>query len=198
MARDIVVAVIVLAVSCSLAAVANVVRPDEKKRMDWLRQPLNIGTPTPAPKTPESEPANKADNAVADDQAAMQDAAPAANHDADPNVVRIDEVLAYLTDGGAYFIDARAEHEFEEGHLRGAYNLPSNAVYANIDPVVNMIPMVEPVIVYCGGGDCEASHVVANVLRNDFGYTNVRIYTNGWAEVESSGRFDDLIETGAR
>lgn len=106
-----------------------------------------------------------------------------------------DEVLEHLRNQTAIFIDAREDHDYADGHLCDAIHLPSSAVYDNIERVSTMVPLEWKLIVYCGGGDCKASHDVARVL-GEFDFEDVEIYENGWEEVESSGRFDAFIIVG--
>ncbi len=114
-----------------------------------------------------------------------------------PGTVRMECVLQFLESGGAFIVDARESREVVDGRLRGAIHLPSSAIYANIENVMASGAQVDDVIiVYCGGGDCEASHNVADALRDDFHYQRVYIYEKGWEEIESSGRFGAYIESG--
>lgn len=114
----------------------------------------------------------------------------------EPNSLKLtpEQVLDHLTRSTARFVDAREAGEYKGGHLAGALNLPSSAAYRNIDDLASMIPTDEKVIVYCGGTECEASHVVAGVLE-EYEFSDVEIYTGGWEEIESSGMFDDWIST---
>jgi len=177
MLRQVSTALLILAASSAAAAVANATW----HKMDWLRRPV---APMPTATTP------KTGSRETDDP-------PPASAAAKPGTVAIDEVLADLASGKAFFIDAREENDYREGHIRGAILLPSSAVYERMDDVFGSgVQIGDKVIVYCGGGDCEASHNVADALRRDFGFTHVLVYTNGWAEIESSGRFDEFITTG--
>jgi 3-mercaptopyruvate sulfurtransferase SseA len=108
-----------------------------------------------------------------------------------------DEVIAHLKDGTARFIDARETKEFAAGHLRGAINLPSSAIYDHIEAVYHQVQPNDKVIVYCGGGDCEASHNVADALRRDFQYKDVTIYVTGWEGVEKVEGFKPFVVIGA-
>lgn len=109
--------------------------------------------------------------------------------------VTTDDVLEALRTHGATLIDAREPHEFKEGHLRGAVNLPSSSVYANIQLVLNVFTDTNSrLIVYCDGTNNEASRLVAAALRNDFGYSNVSVYSGGWQEVmRTRDRFSELL-----
>jgi len=181
MHRHLLTAVLILFVSTAAAVVANLTW----HKMDWLRRPIALPTPTTvAQKDPPPSSAGG-------------DPIPDPPPETAPGIVAIDEVLADLADGSAHFIDAREDHDYQEGHIRGAISLPSSAIYERIDDVYGAgVSAEDKVIVYCGGGDCEASHNVADELRRNFGFTNVLVYQNGWAEVESSGRFGDLISVG--
>lgn len=180
MIRDISIAGIILLLSTGAAATSNAVR---KLTLPWVREPL------PAAPAAEPTPATAVEGASASSALAASDAAK-------PGTIKIDAVLEHLTAGTAKFVDAREEREFVEGHLLGAINLPSSAIYKNIERVLGAAAPVDKIIVYCGGGDCEASHHVADALRRDFGFSDVVIYENGWAEVMSSGRFNEHFATG--
>jgi rhodanese-related sulfurtransferase len=188
MIRDLGRALVILCVSSVAAVGANLLR---EKPLDWIRKPLPA--PKPAAEAVLPAPAPAVDAAVP--------AAPAAGSTAAPPVAAaggldIDALLAHLGGGTAYFVDARERDEYVAGHLRGAFHLPASAIYQNIESVRGMIPPGAKVIVYCGGGDCEASHHVHEALVRDFGFTDVTIYDKGWAAVEASGRFKEFIQTG--
>ena len=181
MLRDLGMCVIIVAVRGGVGVVVNQSR---ERPIDWVRRE------SPKPVTPSTTPA---DTNASDDSTAAVTAHSAPSQDS----VTIDQVLEALSTNTAYFIDARELHDHQEGHLRGSIHLPSSAIYANIEAVLTVVPdTTARVIVYCGGGNCEASHNVANALRNDFGYSNVFIYTKGWEEViTASDRFVGLVES---
>lgn len=178
--RHIVGALAILIMSCGIGTIANATW----FKIAWLRKEL----PPAAPMPPPSETVKNSDQAAS--------ASEAASDQEKPGVVKLDAVLKYLTEGGAVFVDAREDKDFEEGHFRGAIHLPSSAIFQKADNVRNIVGIGDRVIVYCGGGDCEASHNVADALRRDFGYMDVVIYEKGWEEVMKSGKFAGYIETG--
>lgn len=186
MVRDFSICVILVAISAGLAGATNVLRPDKERRLDWIRR----GVPVENETTPS---ASSGDGVQANGATST---APANADHGGAGGVTVDEVLAALSGGTAYFVDAREKAEYEEGHLRGAVNMPSSAIYENADSVTAIIPPDARVIVYCGGGQCEASHNVSDALRRDFAYQNVVIYTKGWEEVLTSGKFGELISRG--
>lgn len=188
MLRDLGMCVIIAAVSCGVGVVVNQSR---ERPIDWVRRD--------AAATAATNPAKGADaqTAPTSGPAGAESGESAGHSAAAEGTVVIDDVLEALTSNSAFFIDARELHDFQEGHLRGAIHLPSSAIYASIEAVLSVVPDTSArVIVYCGGGNCEASHNVAGALRGDFGYTNVLIYTKGWEEVISaSDRFAGMVES---
>jgi len=81
----------------------------------------------------------------------------------------------------AVFIDARPESQFEEGHIPGAINVYGEAFDPHVPQIVQ-IPRDRQIIVYCGGGDCELSHDVADRIRALGIHKKVSVYTGGTAE----------------
>ena len=114
----------------------------------------------------------------------------------DPNIAVLADVMKYFGNPDVYFVDARKPEQYAAGHIKGSINLPSTALFENIERVVSYVPQPNLVIVYCDGGNCEASHTVADALRNQFGYTNVKVYVKGWEELITSPKFAELTETG--
>jgi rhodanese-related sulfurtransferase len=95
----------------------------------------------------------------------------------------VDTPLAYshwLT-RDALFVDARSAQEFAAGHIPGAINIPPDQVRGGRNPeaLARFAHMREKqVIVYCGGGACDASKEVAQEL---FGrsFLYMAVYTSG-------------------
>jgi len=107
--------------------------------------------------------------------------------------VSLDEVREHMTNADAAFVDARRPDQYAEGHLAGAYNVPSDDKETYMAAVYENVPQDQRVIIYCDGGECEASHSVFDHLR-DSGFTNLKIFPPGW---EVLGTTDLPIETGA-
>jgi rhodanese-related sulfurtransferase len=179
MLRDLKLAVVILLASSVVAVATNAART--RGHVPWVASEPPKTTP-PGPEKVGSEGDAKP---------------PQPEEPFDPaRHVNIDQVFEHVAAGTARFVDARKPEEFALGHIRGAMNVPSESVYASVETVQQFIGTGELVIVYCGGGHCEASHTVADVLRQ-FGYDNVRIYRNGWEELMKSGRLSEVIEEGA-
>lgn len=178
MRRDFVSMLAVLLVSSGIAVAANVAM----HKMDWIRRPLDPPSTTQGV-TSKPLPDRSATNGGAATQ---------------PNGIVVPEadVLEHLAHGTAYFVDARETDEYAAGHLRGAINVPAGAIYANIERVTSVVAPDQLVIIYCGGGGCDASHNVADALRRDFAYSQVGICEKGWDQIEASDQFRQCIVEG--
>lgn len=185
----------VLLMSSAVAVLVNKMRPTQ---MAWMRAPR----PTPPPPVPDpskTDPSQSKATSQPVTPSPTPTPTPATPPAQQPNsigTVTADVVLTFLQDGKTHFVDAREDHEWVEGHLRGAIHIPASAIYENISRIVQQAPPSEKVIVYCGGGQCEASHHVADALSNDFKFTDVSIYTKGWEEIEKVEGFRPFIAKG--
>jgi len=96
---------------------------------------------------------------------------------------------AALYNDGAYFIDARIEEEFNESHIPGAYFLPAQKIRTKegLDEL-STIPPDLTVVIYCVGGDCDASTNTRNaILRLGMGFSDVRILGVGYVDWVEAG-----------
>ena len=94
-----------------------------------------------------------------------------------------------LWEQGAYFVDARHEHEFEAGHIQYASWLPSTLFDTDSDrafAVVDSMPMDATVVIYCVGGECDASKNTARRLQQ-IGFSDLRIMGVGYSEWAEAG-----------
>jgi len=94
-----------------------------------------------------------------------------------------------LWDRGAYFLDARHEDEFDLGHIEYAQWLP--ATRFDTDPegalrVIGSIPPDGTIVIYCVGGDCDASENTAARLEH-YGFTDLRIMGVGYSDWAQAG-----------
>lgn len=92
----------------------------------------------------------------------------------------------------ALLLDARDPAQFRAGRLPGAVSLPLDRAREQlmVEPV-NPDPD-HPMIVYCGGLDCDDALDLALLLRR-FGYRDVALFAGGWAEWQAAG---GAAETG--
>jgi len=91
----------------------------------------------------------------------------------------ISQARELFKNNSAIFLDARDENSFDQGHIKGAKNLPWNAVDEYFMDVAKGLPKDVPIITYCDGESCNLSHELALFL-NEMGFTNVKVLVNGW------------------
>jgi rhodanese-related sulfurtransferase len=89
-----------------------------------------------------------------------------------------------LYEGKALFLDARRSSVYAEGHIAGARSFP--VWESDIDRRVKGLyeeglDQKAPVVVYCSGGACEDSHMLAEKLYM-VGFDNVLIYKDGFPD----------------
>jgi rhodanese-related sulfurtransferase len=136
------------------------------------------GTPTPAPRTPAPAP--------------RIDVSRFTPHPDKPYVELGGDEVAALYESGALFLDARRSSVFEDGHIAGARSF--SVWESDIDDKVNALfeerPNPEdqnkPIVIYCSGGACEDSHMLAQKL---FGllFNNVYVYKDGFPDWQKRG-----------
>ena len=94
----------------------------------------------------------------------------------------------------AFFLDARPQSAYEEGHIRGARCLPWLNVDDRFTDVTADLNSDDPIITYCDGETCTLGEDLAFFLR-DMGFTNVRVLVNGWTRWRGAG-LPEEAETG--
>ena len=95
--------------------------------------------------------------------------------------------VAHLHSKGALFLDARRTSVFEEGHIAGAR--PFSVWESDVDDKVNKLfeerpdPDQQnlPIVIYCSGGACEDSHMLAQKLWG-IQFNNVYVYKDGYPD----------------
>lgn len=89
------------------------------------------------------------------------------------------------------FLDARRSEDFAAGHIKGAVSAP--VWEAGLEGRLTafeaaVVPAPEaPLVLYCSGGDCEDSHLLARRLVT-LGYRNLLIYRDGFPDWVAKGR----------
>jgi len=95
--------------------------------------------------------------------------------------VRLPEFRSAVESKRALVLDARPSVFFEQGHVPGALNLARDDFardYRRLSPALKDATG-KLVIVYCSGGECHDSRLVANALLT-LGFSDVRVFTDGW------------------
>ncbi|HYI09943.1 MAG TPA: rhodanese-like domain-containing protein [Thermoanaerobaculia bacterium] len=102
-----------------------------------------------------------------------------------------DDVMV-LHKNGALFLDARRTAVFEEGHIAGSRSF--SVWESDIDEKVNNLyaerndPTQQnlPIVIYCSGGACEDSHMLAQKLWG-IQFNNVYVYKDGYPDWQKRG-----------
>jgi rhodanese-related sulfurtransferase len=97
------------------------------------------------------------------------------------------------------FLDARRTSVYEQGHISGARTY--SVWESDIDEKVNKLfdersdPQSQalPIVIYCSGGDCEDSHMLAQKLWG-IQFNNVYVYKDGFPDWQQRG---GSVHTGA-
>lgn len=91
---------------------------------------------------------------------------------------------------GAMFLDARPRHEYDAAHIEGALYLSTETIAnGSAGPVLDELIAMGydyPLVLYCHGGDCDASENTAIRLQQ-MGFTNIRIMKAGFDEWQAAG-----------
>lgn len=90
---------------------------------------------------------------------------------------------------GALFLDARRTGVFEAGHIAGARALSvwEDGLEVKLQVLADEVfDPKDPVVIYCSGGDCQDSHLLADRLW-PLGFRNLRIFKGGWPAWQALG-----------
>ena len=174
-------------IAALLAILSNALAGPER-RLPWAGDYPNariVPSPPPAP--------------TAATPAATSAAAPAAGvssekktyppHPDKPWVEIGGDEAAALHREGVPFLDARRTSVYVQGHVAGARSLPiwESTVDDGIKRLFDEGTDVNaPLVVYCSGGDCEDSHMLAQKLHG-YGFNNALVYTGGFPDWEKRG-----------
>jgi rhodanese-related sulfurtransferase len=64
------------------------------------------------------------------------------------------------------FVDARADRPFRDGHIPGAIQFDPFYPEKRLTEVLAACSLADQVVIYCNGGDCTDSSLVAHLLRD--------------------------------
>lgn len=101
-----------------------------------------------------------------------------------PSVTITGDDAEFLHSRGALFLDARRTAEYRSGHIAGARSFP--VWEADIDERVARFAEQNfdtdtPIVIYCSGGECQDSHMLAQKLWGMF-YNNLLVYEGGFPD----------------
>lgn len=102
------------------------------------------------------------------------------------SLLSLDEAYSLYLDSMTLFLDARSPDDYDQGHIKGAINLP----FEQWDQYWNNIkPKLDPkreIVCYCEGLDCELSLFAARELKQQ-GYPKAYIFFGGWLKWKEAG-----------
>lgn len=111
---------------------------------------------------------------------------------ADAHAAEVAGAKKQFDESTALFIDARPLENYREGHVPGAFHLDFQAFSKGTPETLGLLPRDFPLIVYCDGGDCDASHKVKTMLEAN-GYNQVTVLEAGFPGWKSANL---PVETG--
>lgn len=95
------------------------------------------------------------------------------------------DAVVWLHARGVLFLDARRTRDFAQGHVAGARPFPvweSEVLKERVEALVaEGRDGALPVVLYCSGGDCEDSHMLAQALFGA-GFENLLVYRDGYPD----------------
>lgn len=153
-----------------------------------IKQAQNTTTEGGAPKKTPAQTANaESDKTQHADQSSIS--APTAQEPLKlPIAISYEQVMKLLArPGTATFIDARKKEEHEKGAFSNSLNIDVLQFQANPQyrddcmRLLYSLPKDKIVVAYCGGGNCELSHELCDIMI-PMGFTKVFIYLGGWNE----------------
>ncbi len=152
---------VILSISVFLAVLFNYFNP---KGITWFPQPETFADDSLLTKSTESS---------SDEISSSDD---------EFKSVSYQQVKAKLNDPEVVLIDARPVEEYEEnriGNAMSCFPYLDEAEFMQI--ILEQIPRDKIYIIYCHGGNCDLSHMVAERMKA-FEFTDIFIYTAGWEE----------------
>jgi len=193
---------IIAAVAC--AVVANAMASRERKLVVVSAPAQTVAPPPPAP-APIATTTRQPDNPTTTQATVNRQPAtkkpttdnrqPTTQFNPHPDKPYI-EIHGYdvknLHDKGVLFLDARRTSVYEQGHIPGAR--PFSVWESDVDEKVNKLyaersdPKDQnlPIVIYCSGGDCEDSHMLAQKLWG-IQFNNVYVYKDGFPDWQKRG-----------
>jgi rhodanese-related sulfurtransferase len=99
----------------------------------------------------------------------------------DPPFITLDDAVAKYQTPGVIFIDARSPEDFAYGHIVRAVNIPYDYLDDNWLRVIDSLDLQKEYVIYCSGGECEASLFLGRLLR-DKGFGRLAVFYGGWQE----------------
>ena len=85
---------------------------------------------------------------------------------------------------GTVFVDAREPEYYQEGHIKGAWNIPF--FLELVFKLDSLQGKDAPLVIYCSGDECGSSEDLAYELQAE-GFSNLLVFKGGWTAWNTSG-----------
>jgi len=82
------------------------------------------------------------------------------------------------------WVDARTQAKYQRAHIPGALLLNEDEWEKLVGPFLDAWDADKTLVVYCDGGNCDASEAVAERIRNELKIGGVYVLKGGWAAWE--------------
>lgn len=83
-------------------------------------------------------------------------------------------------------LDVRHKDFYDLGHLPGAMSFPLTQFDEDLKRLQSLFAKDTPILVYCSGFDCDASHIFASRLSKQ-NYTDVKVFPGGFDQWQKLG-----------
>jgi len=95
----------------------------------------------------------------------------------EPKAITLEQAYT-LFNKGVKFVDARDEADYLAGHITYSINIPFDD-FDNHKQKLEFLSKEKPMVIYCGGTDCDLSILLGNLLFEQ-GYKQVYVFFGGW------------------
>ena len=97
--------------------------------------------------------------------------------------ITLDQALE-LYQKGTVFVDAREPEYYQEGHIKGAWNIPF--FLELVFKLDSLQGKDAPMVIYCSVDECGSSEDLAYELQAE-GFSNLLVFKGGWTAGNTSG-----------
>ena len=97
--------------------------------------------------------------------------------------ITLDQALE-LYQKGTIFVDAREPEYYQEGHIKGAWNIPF--FLELVFKLDSLQGKDAPMVIYCSSDECGSSEDLAYELQAE-GFSNLLVFKGGWTAWNASG-----------
>ncbi len=93
--------------------------------------------------------------------------------------ISLDEMVRVVAEQRVALLDARSPEEYAQGHIEGARSFHVDAVENDVTLITSQFDVMTEIVLYCGGGSCEDSKRLFDIMTQLLEYPNVRLFHGG-------------------